>query len=286
MKQLKIVLKIIAVALVLSLAAPSLLPLNSVSIAEAATVKLNKKSLTLEVGKTYTLKVTGTKSKVTWSSNKKSVATVSTKGKVKAIKAGKAVITATVNKKKYTCNVTVKKASSSTVDYKAPFDTQDFTLLNIKSSIPKDWSTQTFEAYGYAMIYPTSDDLYLSVSSISLFVQETGEKAPSYAEIKESFTKEYTEEDLLAQLNMYGDDVKLTDLKYSDYESKLGTAFKISYNFAYSFLDEKMTMHQDMYILCIDNYTILVIATDGGDKVSPSISQAAECVINTIQLVK
>ena len=83
-----------------------------VSTVEAATkVKLNKKKATLYVGDSLTLKVTGTKTKVKWSSNKKSVATVSSKGKykgkVKAKKAGTATITAQVGKKKYKCKITV-----------------------------------------------------------------------------------------------------------------------------------------------------------------------------------
>ena len=73
----------------------------------SAKTKLNKSKLTLYVGKTSKLKVKGAK-KVKWSSNKKSVATVSSKGVVRAKKAGKAKITAKVGKKKYTCNVTVK----------------------------------------------------------------------------------------------------------------------------------------------------------------------------------
>lgn len=77
--------------------------------AEAATVKLNKTKLTLYTGDSYTLKVKGTSSKVKWSSNKKSIATVSSKGKVTAIKAGKVKITAKAGTKKLRCTVTVKK---------------------------------------------------------------------------------------------------------------------------------------------------------------------------------
>ena len=54
--------------------------------ANAAKVKLNKKSLTLTVGKTYKLKVKGTKKKVKWSSSNKKVASVNKKGKVTAKK--------------------------------------------------------------------------------------------------------------------------------------------------------------------------------------------------------
>ena len=76
--------------------------------ADAAKVKLNKKSITLPVAKTFKLKVKGTKKKVKWKSSNKNVATVNKKGLVKAKKAGKATIRAQVGKKTYKCKVTVK----------------------------------------------------------------------------------------------------------------------------------------------------------------------------------
>lgn len=84
----------------------------------AATIKLNYSSATLEVGKTKTLVVSGTKSKVTWSSSKKSVATVSTGGKVTAKAAGTATIYATVAGKRLSSKITVKppiKVSSTSI---------------------------------------------------------------------------------------------------------------------------------------------------------------------------
>lgn len=83
---------------------------------QAATIKLNKSQATLEAGKTLQLKVTGTNSASSWLSSDKAVATVSQKGKVKALRSGNAIITASVNKKKYTCKVTVTEPVS-TVDY-------------------------------------------------------------------------------------------------------------------------------------------------------------------------
>ncbi len=82
------------------------MPLNA---SAAAKVKLSKTSVTLVKGKTCTLKVTGTKKKVKWSSSKTSVATVSTKGKVTAKKKGTATITAKVGGKSYKCTVKVKQ---------------------------------------------------------------------------------------------------------------------------------------------------------------------------------
>ena len=69
---------------------------------------INKKKLSLYVGQSQKLKVTGNAKKVKWSTSKKKIASVSKKGLVKARKAGKAVITAKFGKKKLTCKVTVK----------------------------------------------------------------------------------------------------------------------------------------------------------------------------------
>lgn len=87
---------------------------TSAMSAQAATAKLNKKKLTLMAGNTYTLKVKKASGKVKWKSSKKSVATVSSKGKVKAKKAGSATITARVSGKKLTCRVKVKSAAKGT----------------------------------------------------------------------------------------------------------------------------------------------------------------------------
>lgn len=71
---------------------------------------LNKKKVSLIVGEKVTLKLKNWKKRVTWSSSKKSVATVSKKGVVQARKKGRANITAKAGGKKYLCRVTVATA--------------------------------------------------------------------------------------------------------------------------------------------------------------------------------
>lgn len=88
-------------------------PYVPVTVAEAATVALNKTAITVYTGNTYQLKLTGTYNTVKWYSNDKSVTTVSTKGLVSGVRKGTATITATVGTKKYTCKVTVKSPSIS-----------------------------------------------------------------------------------------------------------------------------------------------------------------------------
>ena len=71
-------------------------------------VGLNKTKETLYIGDTSQLKLSGTSQKVKWSTSKKSVATVNSKGKVTAKKSGTATITAKLGKKSYKYKVTVK----------------------------------------------------------------------------------------------------------------------------------------------------------------------------------
>lgn len=80
--------------------------LGSVSVSAAP--KLNRTKVTLLKGEKATLKVTGTRQKVTWSSSKKSVATVNSKGQVVAKNKGSATILAKVSKKTYKCVVKVE----------------------------------------------------------------------------------------------------------------------------------------------------------------------------------
>lgn len=87
----------------------AMLPLQA--FAAKKSIVLNKSELTVTVGttKTLTATVTGLSGKVTWKSSKTSVAKVNSKGKITAVKAGKATIKATIKGKTAECVVTVKK---------------------------------------------------------------------------------------------------------------------------------------------------------------------------------
>lgn len=80
------------------------------SAAKKSKPKLNKKKVSVQVGKTVKLKVKKKPKgkKVKWSSNKKKIASVNNKGLVKGKKQGTAKITAKVGGKKLTCTVKVK----------------------------------------------------------------------------------------------------------------------------------------------------------------------------------
>ena len=75
-------------------------------------VTISQKAVTINAGRKFALKLTNAKGKVKWSSSKKSVAAVSSKGVVTAKKAGKAVICAKVGGKTYKCTFTVMKKNA------------------------------------------------------------------------------------------------------------------------------------------------------------------------------
>lgn len=108
MKKIQKLFLSFAALLILSLTVPSTVPAIGSLTEVSAAVKISKTSLVLLKGQSKTLKVTGTKKKPKWSSSKKSVATVSSSGKITAKQKGTATITAKIGKKAYRCKVTVQ----------------------------------------------------------------------------------------------------------------------------------------------------------------------------------
>jgi hypothetical protein len=114
---IKVVVTICAVMLVVAAFAPA-------SVEAKTKKQLSAKSKTLTVGKEYTLKLKGltkkekqSSKKVTWKISDKSVAAFKGKTKytvtLKARKVGTTKVTGTYKGKKYTCKITVKKASAT-----------------------------------------------------------------------------------------------------------------------------------------------------------------------------
>lgn len=126
---------------VLSLSLLTLLAASADS--EAASLNLSRKKLTLRPGKSYTLKIRGSKSKkVKWKSTNKKVATVSKRGKVTARKTGKVKVTAKIKNKKLVCRVTVKNKKPTAPKPDTPSgpvtETGAYSVLNsLRSTYPE-----------------------------------------------------------------------------------------------------------------------------------------------------
>jgi hypothetical protein len=113
------------------------LSLTAPAVSYAATVKLNKSKLELAVGDTYSLKLNGASGNITWASSKKSVAAVNSKGKITAVREGKATITATAKNKKYKCSVTVKSNKTIDVIFTA-YNFEDVSINEYAKQYKKD----------------------------------------------------------------------------------------------------------------------------------------------------
>lgn len=97
---------------------------------------LNVTELSLSVGQSRTLSVSNVK-KVKWTSSKKTVAAVNTKGKITAKKAGKATVTAKFSGKELKCNIVVNKPSSKKKDVLITYFSQTGTTKAVAQKIQK-----------------------------------------------------------------------------------------------------------------------------------------------------
>jgi len=176
MEKLKSVFKKSSILLTLLLVLSLMIPANVLSLtqitktADASTIKLNKKSITMYDGDKVNLKILGTTAKVTWKSSNKAIARVTSYGNVYGEKVGEATITATVNKKKYTCKVKVKMIIDNEPDFEARILESDYYKNSITVLIIDNTGDFpiTFNMDGYVL-----NDGYSTLSlPVSIFDSE------------------------------------------------------------------------------------------------------------------
>jgi len=293
MKKLRIIF--LSFMLAITFIAPAIYPsMGNVAVAQAATIKINKKSLTLEVGQSKTLKITGTKKKGTWSSSKKSVATVSSKGKVTAKSKGTATITATVSGKKYTCKVTVKEAVNPYLK-DAPFEAKELKVDKISFVIPKNWVTSELSETENAMFGLISEEMNqeeidsnytlltpentILGSSVLLSIVSTNEKAPDYEDAKEFFNLYLSEDYLKSLIQDVGFGLKVENFKEDEFKTDLSTVFTKSFQLNLGYFNLKTDFK--LYCLFIDNYFIAVMTTDAENL---NLDSAAEYMMKSVVL--
>ncbi|MCM1283222.1 MAG: Ig-like domain-containing protein [Muribaculaceae bacterium] len=154
-------LKLLVIVLCVSMLTPSNVPYFGVECVEAAQkIKLNYTKRTIYEGDSFTLKLKGTKKKVTWSSSNKKVATVSSKGVVKGKSGGSSKktckITAKAGGKKYVCKVTVKVLPEEEEDE----DTEEDEAAEEEDSSVSDPAP--------------SDDIAKNIAALKAYIQKYG----------------------------------------------------------------------------------------------------------------
>ena len=130
------------------------------TIAGLNSLKLNKTSMTLYVGKYDTLKINGTKLVPQWKSIDTKTAWVYRNGRVLAKKAGKATITATLGGKKFNCTVTVKNTPVSNKWTKNYTKLKKYIQQNGEINDDGNYEVvKEFSAYAISVAYNRKDDL-------------------------------------------------------------------------------------------------------------------------------
>lgn len=151
------------------------------SDAGVASLNITNQTKTISAGKSFQIKLNGLKSsKVKWSSSKPSVATVSKKGLVNGVSAGKTVITGKYKGIKFKINVKVKAKSKSNTDINKTYTYKD-TVLKLKEiKYVKDYSGKrmcqfTFDFTnnsGKATYFEDPYECYVYINGIEVYADD------------------------------------------------------------------------------------------------------------------
>ena len=136
-------------------------------------IKLNQKNIAISKGKSYTLKATVTPSNannkaVSWSSSDKSVVTVTSKGVIKSVNPGTAVITAKAKDgsgKKATCKIMVKSPTTSTTDANKTGTVMEINKPSLSLEAGKSSTLKVSNAAGKTLVWVSADTAVATVSS-------------------------------------------------------------------------------------------------------------------------
>ena len=177
------------------------------------------KSLKIAAGNSYTLTIKGKKGKIKWSTNKKSVATINSKGKVTAKKKGKCKISGKIAGKTYKTSVTVYSSSgsvkltntasgsggstsisgsmSATLSKVGEAISNRYTTINVNVNSSVSASSYTSKLFSATASYVNDFD-YLSMSSYSYSAVSNGSSTQIKYTIKYRMTSSYNKK-LLAK---------------------------------------------------------------------------------------
>ena len=278
--------KVIVLSLALSMTVQTVAPISTAIVAEAAAkkvkVSLNVTKKTIEVGESFTLKVKGTKKKVSFKSNKKSVATVTKKGEVTGISEGKAVILVKTEGRNFTCKVTVKE---NEVVANAPFEAVVAKVGDNSIAMPESWEqTKTnlngIEAY---IFMPKNADVE---KGANITVTSTA----SQADNKDfDLYKDYIEEQLSADVikemftNQSGKEVEIENFAITEEDITLGKVLVISYDVK---VEGKVVLSQKIYDVFAEGYTTEFTVTDSGVATTPDVYEVVHYMMESLTFEK
>lgn len=160
--------------------------------------------------------------------------------------------------------------SDSNVE-KPNFKTQKIKEDIFECEIPSTWEKTDISQIQGQVVFTVKDaDLSKSVSNISLIANKTDSNAPSMSEAQEQIKK---------QLELNFED-NVSDIVFNEMDAPCGKVCVIKYKIN---IDETV-MNLTLYYPLVNKYQVTVTTTDFNDTNSPTPTEAAEHLINTLKL--
>lgn len=272
----RIVKLVVSICMAIVMLAPVSIPFpGTISVAQAATtVKISEKVLSLEIGESYTLQISGTKKKVTWKTGDSEIATVSKSGKVIAVSEGKTKITAMADKKKYYCMVTVTRPENPYVT-NASFDAVEKTVGEVSFVVPSDWDYEEVKAnegYYEFKLVPKG-----KISRMQATIQNIAINKMDYAQVKEIYSKVITQDYIVNSMKSELPDPVVSNFITFDFTYSNGQAFA----FSYDVVSAGISVKQTGYFVVLEKCILGILVSELPD--DTDINTYAEYLINSIR---
>ena len=166
--------------------------------------------------------------------------------------------------------------SKTPVTVSAPeWETASGTASGFSYEVPADWTTtEDVTGQGSVIYIPADADVSAGTSNVNILVQNvSGQKAASMKDMKAAL-----ESDLEDQLISNGFE-KVENLNVEELEAPIGSVCVVSYDTYLS----GMKFSQTQFYPLIDDYIVVITATNVGEEVGPSVEEVAEYMALTLE---
>ena len=166
--------------------------------------------------------------------------------------------------------------SKTPVTVSAPeWETASGTASGFSYEVHADWTTtEDVTGQGSVIYIPADADVSAGTSNVNILVQNvSGQKAASMKDMKAAL-----ESDLEDQLISNGFE-KVENLNVEELEAPIGSVCVVSYDTYLS----GMKFSQTQFYPLIDDYIVVITATNVGEEVEPSVEEVAEYMALTLE---
>lgn len=198
---------------------------------QTAKVGFEKEVITIIKGQKKTLKLSGAKKNIKWSSDNKKIVTVNKKGKINAKNNGTAVITAKYNNKKYKCTIVVEAPKLSVTSMKLNVNETKHVMV-VGTTLPityksSNTSVATVDSHGHVTgVSKGTATITVNVNgkkyTCSVVVEENKDDDTNNEDKDDKTTKQYTSLDGRFSVDMGEAEVIFNGKRYSGLTATYG----------------------------------------------------------------